>query len=183
MREGSYGLGGDAYGNANYTDLNEVDSVNTFFAWSGGASNAPLDSTYGSGINIQRSTGGEAHQLAFTYQESRMFLRAEVVVEDGLFDPWSEVYHEAHPPSWSEITGKPGAAKEDTVGSYAMLSNISGSIRKAGDEAPASGLAYASAGGEALDAQRPTGTWRCMGYASGYDPFGSSNATLWVKVS
>ena len=82
--------------------------------------------------------------------------------------------------------GPAGSASTEAgaVGTYALLSNRTGTNFYAGNTTSGSNLQYSSAGNN-LTSGSPSGTWRCMGRAAaGLETnYNDLCVTLWVRIS
>ena len=67
------------------------------------------------------------------------------------------------------------------VGTYALLVNKTDFTSDQSSTKAGSNFYYASAVGNYRSFSSPTGTWRCMGYATNYDA--AYATTVWVRIS
>ena len=67
------------------------------------------------------------------------------------------------------------------VGTYALLVNKTDFTSDQSSTKAGSNFYYASARGDYRSASSPSGTWRCMGYATNYNA--SYSTTVWVRIS
>lgn len=78
------------------------------------------------------------------------------------------------------VVAATAASTVGAIGTYAMLSNNSGSGASAGDTKNGSDLLYSSASSQ--DTSSPSGVWRCMGFSSDGNG-GDNDTTLWLRIS
>jgi hypothetical protein len=92
----------------------------------------------------------------------------------------------ASTPTTAQVLSATAAASVNAVGTYAFLQALADGAAGPGDTRAGSSLSYSNGRGRYTGT--PSGTWRCMGYASlsttAFSTNDSSSAsTLWLRIS